>query len=154
MYYEVEQSGCCEHEGMVQVRFSVYLEPGDYGYSKHNVLVPVIPEGGYPGAVIGGIPQDATHFKNWLESLPTQLVNNPFHNHFVYLEPPVTDPELHVHGKRILKEAMDHWEKDRTPHIKNDPVVFDKNPSESRRNQIANKVNDLKSRKISGRLDV
>lgn len=51
MKVKVEPSGCCERKGMVQVRFSFYLDPTDYGYDKHHIEVPVIPEGGYPGKV-------------------------------------------------------------------------------------------------------
>lgn len=154
MYYEIEQSGCCEHRGKVQVRYSVYLEPGDYGYEKHYILVPDIPEGGYPGIMIGGIPMSQSDFQTWIQSLPTKMVNNPFHNHFSYFDAPITDNDLHTEGKRVLKEAKDHWGKDRTPHIKNDDIIFDENPSQSKKNQAKNKVDDIKSRKISGRLDV
>ena len=51
MRVKVEPSGCCERKGLVQVRFSMYLEPEDYGYDKHYVQVLIIPEGGYTGKV-------------------------------------------------------------------------------------------------------
>ena len=37
MYVKIEKSGCCERKGMVQVRYSFYLEDGDYGYERQLV---------------------------------------------------------------------------------------------------------------------
>ena len=34
MYFEIEPSGCCERNGMVQVRYSFYLDMEDEGYDK------------------------------------------------------------------------------------------------------------------------
>jgi hypothetical protein len=94
MYVKIEPSGVCERKGMVQVRYCMYLESGDYGYDKHYVEVPVIPEGGYPGKVDEmGRPIDSTDYQKWIDGLSKVWQNNPFHNHFVYVEPTATDKE-------------------------------------------------------------
>jgi hypothetical protein len=152
MYYEIEETGCCEHRGKMQVRYSVYLEPGDYGYEKHNITIPVIPEEGYPGIMIGGIPASHEDFQTWLQSLPTKAVNNPFHNHLSYFDSMVTENELKREGRRILKEAKGHWNEDRVPRIINVDMVFDDVASIKVKNNIKNKLDSLKLKIISGRL--
>jgi hypothetical protein len=37
MYFKINPSGCCERNGMKQVRFSFYLDKGDYGYAIHHI---------------------------------------------------------------------------------------------------------------------
>jgi|APSaa5957512622_1039677.scaffolds.fasta_scaffold52895_2 hypothetical protein len=37
MHVSVEPSGCCENNGLVQVRLCMYLDVGDYGYERHSV---------------------------------------------------------------------------------------------------------------------
>ena len=100
----------------------MYLDKGDYGYKKHYVQVPVIPEEGYTGKVDEtGSPIDIEHYHNWLDSLPKVWQNNPFHNHFIYVEPDTTDQEIMDMGVVFLKEAYAEWATDRTPNIKNKP---------------------------------
>ena len=48
MYFKIEKSGCCQHQGLCQVRYDLFLEPEDYGYDQHYVQVPIFPEEGYP----------------------------------------------------------------------------------------------------------
>jgi len=73
----------------------MYLEPTDYGYERHHIQVPVIPEGGYIGKIDAeGSPVDQADYDNWIASLPKVWQNNPFHNHFIHCEPDVTDGEI------------------------------------------------------------
>ena len=125
MLVKVEPSGCCVRKGIVQVRFSFYLEPGDSRYYEHHILVPVIPPEGYPGAVDKfGYPLDLALYNAWLGSLPTEWQTNPFHNHFVYVEPHTTDKEIMDIGEAFLQESYGKWEKGETPNPKNKPVKF------------------------------
>ena len=113
MYVRVEPSGCCERKGMVQVRFSMYLEPTDYGYDKHCVQLPVIPEEGYQGKVDEmGEPVDIEDYNKWLDGLPKEWQNNPFHNHFIYVEPDTTDKEILDIGEAFLHECYIKWAQD------------------------------------------
>ena len=107
MQVEIEPTGCCEHKGMVQVRFCMYLEPGDYGYATHHVQLPIIPEGGYQGKVDEiGQPIDREAYDKWLDGLPKQWQNNPFHNHFIQVEPTATDEEILDIASRNLESPM------------------------------------------------
>ena len=110
MYVKVESSGVCERKGLVQVRFSFYLDEKDYGYEKHHVRIPIIPEGGYPGKVNEmGAPSDEKDYQKWVNSLPKEWVNNPFHNHFIYVSPETPDDEIMDLGEAYLEEAYIKW---------------------------------------------
>jgi hypothetical protein len=37
MHCKVEPSGCSEYKGLVQVRYCLYLDPGDHGYERHLI---------------------------------------------------------------------------------------------------------------------
>ncbi len=124
MFVKVEPSGCCERKGMVQIRFCMYLDQGDFGYHIHHVKIPVIPEGGYPGEVDAmGIPVDAKDYDTWVKSLPTVWQVNPFHNHFILAEPDITDIEILDIGEVYLKEAYADWSSDKKPNPKNKPHI-------------------------------
>ncbi len=120
MYVKIEPSGICERKGMVQVRFCMYLEPTDYGYEKHHVQVSVIPPGGYPGKVDKqGNPVDQKVYDKWVGSLQKVWQNNPFHNHFIQVEPDIVDTEILDMGMECLKEAYTDWASNKTPSPKN-----------------------------------
>lgn len=125
MYVKVEPNGCCERKGLVQIRFCMYLEPGDYGYEKHHIQVPLIPEGGYQGEIDKlGSPVDMENYQKWLDSLPKAWQLNPFHNHFIYVEPETSDEEIMDVGKAFLEEAYVKWACDKALDLKNIPVQF------------------------------
>jgi len=100
---EIEISGIAVRKGRVQIRFSFYLEPGDARYEEHHVQVPVIPEGGYPGEMDDLGPLDIEDYSKWEESLPKVWQNNPFHNHFEYVDADIADVDLVA----SLRENMD-----------------------------------------------
>lgn len=127
MFVKVEPSGCCERKGMVQVRFCMYLELADYGYGKHHVNLPVIPKKGYQGKVDGmGSPIDMEDYNKWVDSLPKEWQNNPFHNHFIYVEPDTTDKEIVDIGQAFLHEAYVKWATDSKLDLVNDALPFKK----------------------------
>ena len=122
MFVKVEPTGCCERKGMVQVRFCMYLDPGEPGYDKHHIQVPVIPEEGYRGKVDEmGNPIDIEAYKKWLDGLPKAWRNNPFHNHFIYVEPDATDEEIMDSGEAFLQEAYQKWSASKALDLKNKP---------------------------------
>ena len=84
-YAKINKSGCCERNGSVQVRFDLFLEPTEPRYLDTYIQVPDIPEG-------TKYPEDVT--KEWLDSFPKKWQLNPFHSHFVYFDPDVTDAEI------------------------------------------------------------
>ena len=103
---KIEPTGCAVRKGKVQLRFSFYLEPGDARYEERHVQVPIIPEGGYPGEVDDeGTPLDQEHYNSWLESLPKQWQDNPFHNHFVYVDADTPDAEI----KQLMAETLEEF---------------------------------------------
>lgn len=105
-YGIIEPTGCAARMGKVQLRFSFYLEPDDLRYEEHHIQVPIIPEGGYPGEVDAeGLPVDQEHYNSWLESLPREWRDNPFHNHFVYVDADVSDDEI----SRLLTESLEEF---------------------------------------------
>lgn len=150
MYYEVEKSGCCERKGMVQIRFSFYLEPGDYGYEKHCVQMPEIPEEGYPDIVEMGNSESEKAFNVWIEALPKKWQNNPFHNHFCCYDSDVTKEKIQSDGKRFLEEAFTFWKQDQFPNIKNSRINWPKDPKKVK-SVCEAKIMDLTSDRIWGR---
>ena len=125
MYVKVEPTGCCERKGMVQVRFAMYLEPGDSDYTKHHVQLPVIPEGGYQGKVNEvNEPLDVEDYNNWFDSLPREWQNTPFHNHFIRVKPDATDKEIMDIGEAFLREAYEKWAAGKVRDLKNSPTQY------------------------------
>ncbi len=89
---KIEPTGCGEFHGNVKVRLAFYLEPGDARYDERHYLVPIIPASGYPDEVDErGNPLDLEEYQRWEDSLPKKWVLAPFHNHFLYLPPDVTE---------------------------------------------------------------
>ena len=114
MYVKVEPSGCCERHGLVQVRFSFYLEPGDSGYEKNYVQIPKKKYNGKCNEI--GIPLDIGHYLNWKATCPKIWVNTPFHNHFVYDEPETPDDEILAQMQYHLPNFYEAWCEDWGEH--------------------------------------
>lgn len=145
---KVEPSGCHIHKGKVQVRFSFYLEPSDARYSEHHVQRPIIPPEGYQGEMTTEgkrHPVDIDDYNNWRESLPKKWQNNPFHNHFIFVEPDTTDEEIMDVGEVFLEESYGKWEHNETPNPKNKPVKFLEVVDKKRQKALEAKVKHLKN---------
>lgn len=110
MFVKIEPTGICERKGLVQIRFCMYLEPGDYGYDVHH--------------------------------------NNPFHNHFIYVEADTPDTEIMDIGQAFLEEAYVKWACDEQLDLKNPPVTS----HTSTLGAIDDKVNHLKERILERRI--
>jgi hypothetical protein len=94
MYFEVNNSGCSERKGMVQVRYDLFLDEEDHGHEKHFVKVN----------------------NSWQ--------NNPFLCHFCQFEPDVTDDEILFVGELAAELAYREWKENRFHGVKNLPVSF------------------------------
>lgn len=127
MYVKVEPSGCCGHKGMVQVRFSMYLDPDDYGYALQHIEVPILSSSDrYPGEVGEGGLLNKTEFKKWIDEFPKEWRDMPFHNHFVYVPPDTTDNEILDIGEAFLHEAYIKWAMDENRDLNNNDLPFNK----------------------------
>ncbi len=81
-FAKINKSGCSERHGNVQVRIDFFLEPTDPRYNDTYIDIPVLDKKGEPTG-------------------KTKKQLNPFHSHFLYFPPDVTEAE-------ILKEAEYH----------------------------------------------
>jgi len=131
---------------MVQVRFAMYLDKGDYKYDEHLIEVPVMPEEGYQGEIDEHrMPADIEDYKKWIAGLPTEWQNNPFHNHFIYVEPDTTDKEIMDMGEAFLHEAYIKWASDQKLDLVNQPVIFPATVTSAKLSAIDTKIQSLKS---------
>ncbi len=146
MIVKIEPSGCSERKGMVQIRFSFYLEPGEHNYHKHYVKIPIVPPEGYPGEVYPNThPKDMEHFQQWLKKLPKEWQNQPFHDHFIRVEPDTTDEEIMDIGEGFLQEAYDKWCRDVKRDLKNPKTKYPKLVDGERLTACEAKVQHLKT---------
>lgn len=153
---KVEPTGCIVRKGKVQLRFSFYLEPGDARYEHHHVQAPIIPGGGYPGEVdADGMPVDQEHYNSWLESLPKKWQDNPFHNHFVYVDADTSDAEIKQLMAESLEEFYRIWaegeeilEAWRTKPLKSKKRFEPGDKSKKNEQKCQNKVDDIKKRVV------
>lgn len=123
MHLRINHSGCGERKGLVEIRYDLFLDPGDHGYDVHHVQVPVWPPGGYPGKKNEmGMPVDQVDYDKWLAGLPRVWQNNPFCCHFFQHEPTVTDAEIIVAGDKFLSMAYGNWQKGNLHLNQNEPV--------------------------------
>ena len=145
MYFKINHSGCQEHKGLCEIRFDLYLDPGDQGYDEHYVEVPVIPEGGgYQGALSAdGSPLDQTDYDKWFVGLKRAWQNNPFCCHFRHFEPEVTDAEILAAGDAILKMAYENWKVKKLHLNENPKVVFSTNAQ--KKLDCTNRIKTLKT---------
>ncbi len=134
MLVKIEPSGCTERKGLVQIRFWMYLESGDYGYEKHHVRVPERPLTDAEGAdpVLADL-------------VPKIWQNNPFHNHFIYAEPEISDKVIMDIGQAFLEDAYIKWASEEKVEPKNPPVKF---PTSFNNTKVITKVRHLKATKL------
>ncbi len=99
----VKFRGAHIQHGYLKAGIAVFPAESDRSYARHYVPQPVIPEGGYPGAVDGReVPLDESDFRAWLSSLPTRMELNPVFVHFIRISPTTTLPQLEAEAQRIL----------------------------------------------------
>ena len=123
-FFRINLTGCQEHKGLCEIRYDLYLDPTDEGYSEHYVSVPVYPKSGYEGKVDEmGQPVDMEDYKKWRDALPTVMQHNPFCCHFCQFEPDVTDEEILFVGELALDMAGKNWATRELSKNKNAPAV-------------------------------
>ena len=88
MRVQFNPTGTQVRKGLLVARLDLYSDIGTPLYDRHHVYVPVIPEGGYTGKVIDGVPLDQKAYDSWLAKLPHVWQLNPCLCHFI------TIPEL------------------------------------------------------------
>ena len=143
-YVEVNTSGVCERKGMVQIRLSMYLGINDVGYSKHHIYVTDFSKDTYIGKLNeDGSPVDQKDYDLWVASLPKIWVNNPFHNHFIYVEPTATDKEIMDLAETYLEQAYTQWSKGSTPTITNPTVSWPTTVDATRKTAVDTKVQSI-----------
>ena len=141
-YFKVNKTGCNERKGMVEVRYDLYLDIGDYNYEVHHVTVPIFPKEGYQGKVDDeGLPIDQKDYDKWVKKLPLQIRDNPFCCHFFQFPSDVTNEELLKKGNEVLEMGYKNWQagdlhKNRNPKIKFNNSVIKMLKSKYRVNQI------------------
>ena len=110
MRWEIEQTGCCERKGMLQIKVCFYLDPEDDRYEEHHINVPVIPEGGYAGSKDkDGQPISVEDFDTWRDSLPKKWQTNPFHNHFIRVRLDATSENIAAIADKLLPQFYGKW---------------------------------------------
>ncbi len=134
MRVQIEPSGCTERKGLVQVRFAMYLDPGDYGYDVHHVQVPE-----------RALTQEELDDPGLAALVPLKWQTNPFHNHFIYVDPSTPDKEIMDIGEAFLYEAYDQWAHGEKPVPKNPPIRF---PARFDGARVEATVQHLKSAKL------
>ncbi len=137
MLVKVEPTGICERKGLVQVRFCMYLEPGDYGYEKHHIRVPERP-----------LTEEERDNSILADLVPKVWQNSPFHNHFIYVEPETPDNEIKDIGEAHLHEAYIEWACEQKVEPMNPTVVFHESINNARQKAIGMKVSHLKEAKL------
>lgn len=127
MFVKIEPSGCCERKGMVQIRFCMYLDKSDYGYEKHYIQVPDFTGTKYKDKVDKeGNPVDSKDYQKWVDGLPKVWQSNPFHNHFIQVNPDTTETEIMDIAEAFLHEAYIKWASDAKLDLVNDALPFKK----------------------------
>ena len=112
MHYIIEPTGCVERKGMMQIRFSCILDPGDFRYNDFFVDVP-----DYAGVN----PYAGKHFLtvDEVKHIPKKKVLIPFLDHFDYFDPDVSDSVIHSRGVDILTKGYAQHSMGISPALKN-----------------------------------
>jgi len=113
-YTKIEPTGCNEFHGNVRVRFSFFLEPGDARYGEQHVYVVdescPIWQAGYKGEIdVEGNPINQADYDKWVATCHHIWRDNPFHNHFIYADPDITNKEIRALAKFHLPNFYRAW---------------------------------------------
>jgi hypothetical protein len=96
-----------------------------------------------------GNPVDMIEYQKWLDGLPKAWQDNPFHNHFYYFEPDVTEKQIKTIGQTICKAARTEWDKDKTPRLENVGIKFPTSVLSDRKDACITKAESIKATVIS-----
>lgn len=152
MRHIIEKSGVCAHKGMLQVRYDVYLDPGDPFYDQYFIEKPIIPEDmqAMYDARFAAVQDDEQalavllqEYDQYIQSLFMAPVQIPCHGHFCYFDPDVTDEELAYIGDVIVDLVSAQWDGETRPVIRNLPVEFQTEIDEYRAAALAARVEEI-----------
>ena len=135
---------------MVQVTIDMYLEPGDYRYDEYYLYLPVYNGEVYNGKTTLGVPDNINNFNKWMDKLPHEWQNTPFHTHFYYVDSIKDITDLEDDVKKILEEVYKIWAKgENVPanwksKYRNKPKFIDL-PDEQRLIECQNKIDSIKT---------
>jgi len=118
----------------------MYLDEGDYGYDIHRVQVPE-----------RELTEEELADPKLAKKVPKVWRVNPFHNHFIYVEPDTSDEEIMDMGEAFLHEAYIKWACEEKLDLRNPSVEFHINPDKARLEAIEDKVKRLKETKLESR---
>lgn len=109
-FFKIEKTGCSERKGLCQVRFDLFLEEGEPGYSDFYVQV-------------------SEKDKDGKDTGKTVWINTPFCCHFCQFEPTVKDEEILFVGELALAMQLENFcvHKDLSRPI-NERVWFSNDP--------------------------
>jgi len=120
-YAKINKTGCLEERGNLQIRIDFFLEEGDPRYNDPRFYIidwsSSKAKKGYPGLVNDkDNPIDADDYKQWKDNLP-HIWNHlkPFHVHFFYASPDITDAEIKkemdFHLPNFYTAFQNEWDK-------------------------------------------
>ena len=147
MYFKIEKTGCTEDRGLVQIRYDLFLDEGDYKYLEYFVECPIFPEEGYPGRSKEGIIDDIEAYKRWAATLPTQWINTPFCCHLCQFEPNATNEEILFVGELVLDMGYKNFKLENLQLNKNVPVTF--SMDDEKKSLCESRVEEIKATDFS-----
>ena len=108
-----------ENRGNVRVKLSFFLEPTDDRYDEHHVYVvdetcPIFQAGYHGKADAEGNSVDDADYEAWLDTCRHIWRDNPFHNHFINVDPKKTDADIKALAKFHAPNFYESWKKKKT----------------------------------------
>ena len=116
MFYKIEPTGCVVRKGMIQVRYDFFLDEKDERFDEMYLQVE---EGG-------------------------EKVATPFHTHFCYFDPNVTQEEIEFIGDVGLQLAYKPWSKREKIDIRNVATVYPKTLTKEREKECQSVLTSIK----------
>jgi len=129
-YARINPTGCGIHRNRAKLRLDFFLNPDDPNYERHHIYVVDTSSSQYKAGYIGdvkaipeseleaymdkgaillsrgdgfcSIVEDGNAYDAWYESLPHLWQNTPFHSHFIYPNPGISDSELKAEIEKCL----------------------------------------------------
>lgn len=131
----------------------MYLDSTDARYNEHHVYVVDTTSAeymrGYKGKVAAnGDPVDQVAYDKWLVSLPHIWQNNPFNNHFLFVDENITDRDLQDKAHEVLNEFLTGWTSGLSPiavwKSKTRPKLTARTLTPEQQISLGTKLNELK----------
>ena len=98
MFVKIDNTGCCERNQMLQIRFAMYLDSADYNYDKTRAEV-----------FERVLTVEELNDETLAAKIGKVWQTNPFHNHFAYVDPSLSNEGILILGETLLKQAYAKW---------------------------------------------